>query len=45
MKWVDKIEVSGAKRVWVYFNNDNEAHAPRNAVTMRRLLLKTLDVS
>ena len=41
MKWVDKIEVSGAKRVWVYFNNDNEAHAPRNAVTMRRLLLKS----
>ena len=38
MKWVDKIEVSGAKRVWVYFNNDNEAHAPRNAATMRRLL-------
>jgi uncharacterized protein YecE (DUF72 family) len=40
MKWIDKIEASGAKRVWVYFNNDNEAHAPRNAATMRRLLLK-----
>jgi uncharacterized protein YecE (DUF72 family) len=45
MKWVNKIKVSGAKRVWVYFNNDNEAHAPRNAVTMRRLLLKSLAVS
>ena len=41
MKWVDKIKVSGAKRVWVYFNNDNEAHAPRNAATMRRLLQKS----
>ena len=41
MKWVDKIKVSGAKKVWVYFNNDYEAHAPRNAVTMRRLLLKS----
>ena len=41
MKWVNKINVSGAKRVWVYFNNDNEAHAPRNAATMRRLLQKS----
>jgi uncharacterized protein YecE (DUF72 family) len=41
IKWVDKIEVSGAKRAWVYFNNDNEAHAPRNAATMRRLLQKS----
>jgi uncharacterized protein YecE (DUF72 family) len=39
--WVDKIKASGAKRVWVYFNNDNEAHAPRNAATMRRLLQKS----
>jgi uncharacterized protein YecE (DUF72 family) len=41
MKWVNKIEASGAKRVWIYFNNDNEAHAPRNAATMRRLLQKS----
>jgi uncharacterized protein YecE (DUF72 family) len=23
---------------WVYFNNDYDAHAPRNAATMQRLL-------
>ena len=25
---------------WVYFNNDNEAHAPENAKTMQRLLAR-----
>ena len=45
-KWADRITASGAKRAWVYFNNDYEAHAPRNAATMRRLLVKSpLDVS
>ena len=29
---------SGAKRAWIYFNNDNDAHAPKNAATLRRLL-------
>jgi uncharacterized protein YecE (DUF72 family) len=29
---------SGAKRVWIYFNNDNDAYAIANAKTMRRLL-------
>jgi uncharacterized protein YecE (DUF72 family) len=37
-KWADRITASGAKRAWVYFNNDYDAHAPRNAATMRRLL-------
>jgi uncharacterized protein YecE (DUF72 family) len=41
-KWANKITASGAKRVWVYFNNDHEAHAPRNAVAMRRLLVKSI---
>ena len=40
-KWTARIKASGAKRAWVYFNNDNEAHAPRNAGTMRRLLVKS----
>jgi uncharacterized protein YecE (DUF72 family) len=40
-KWADRITASGAKRAWVYFNNDYEAHAPRNAATMRQLLLKS----
>ena len=39
-KWADRITVSGVKRAWVYFNNDYEAHAPRNAATMRRLLVR-----
>lgn len=39
-KWADRIKSSGAKRAWIYFNNDYEAHAPRNAATMRRLLVK-----
>ena len=39
-KWADRIKGSGAKRVWIYFNNDYEAYAPRNAATMRRLLAK-----
>jgi uncharacterized protein YecE (DUF72 family) len=36
--WAEKIKASGAKRVWVYFNNDNEAYAIGNAKTMRQLL-------
>jgi uncharacterized protein YecE (DUF72 family) len=38
--WAERIKASGAKRVWIYFNNDYEANAPRNAATMRRLLAK-----
>jgi uncharacterized protein YecE (DUF72 family) len=37
-EWANKIEVSGAKRAWIYFNNDNEGHAPKNAMVLRRLL-------
>ena len=37
-KWADKIQASGAKRAWVYFNNDYEGFAPKNALAMRRLL-------
>lgn len=36
--WVEKIRNSGAKRIWVYFNNDYDGYAPKNALTMRRLL-------
>ena len=39
-KWADRIRSSGAKRAWIYFNNDYEAYAPKNAVTMRRLMMK-----
>ena len=36
-KWADRIKASGATRAWVYFNNDYEAYAPKNARTMSRL--------
>ena len=41
-RWAERIKASGAKRAWVYFNNDYEANAPRNAATMRRVLSKLL---
>lgn len=37
-KWADKIRDCGARRAWVYFNNDYEGFAPKNALAMRRLL-------
>lgn len=36
--WADRIKASGAKRAWIYFNNDNDAHAPKNATALRRIL-------
>jgi uncharacterized protein YecE (DUF72 family) len=36
--WAGRIRASGAKRAWIYFNNDNEAHAPKNATALRRML-------
>src|SRR4030095_926248 len=32
MELRNRSKASGAKRAWVYFNNDNDAHAPRNAL-------------
>jgi uncharacterized protein YecE (DUF72 family) len=40
--WANRIKASGATRAWVYFNNDNDAHAPRNATTLRRMLARSL---
>ena len=39
--WAAKIRDSGAKRTWVYFNNDNDAYAPKNAAVFRRLLQRS----
>jgi uncharacterized protein YecE (DUF72 family) len=39
-EWATRIRASGAKRAWVYFNNDNDAHAPKNAVALRRVLAR-----
>lgn len=36
--WADRIVASGAREVWVYFNNDAQGHAIKNALVLRRLL-------
>ena len=41
-RWAERIESSGARRAWIYFNNDYEAKAPRNAATMGRLFTRSL---
>jgi uncharacterized protein YecE (DUF72 family) len=38
LKWASRIKESGARRAWIYFNNDYDAHAPRNAKTLHRML-------
>ena len=38
LEWANKIKASAAKCAWIYFNNDNDAHAPKNAMVLRRLL-------
>lgn len=38
--WAERIKASGAKRAWIYFNNDNDAYAIGNAKEMRRLLVR-----
>jgi uncharacterized protein YecE (DUF72 family) len=43
--WADRIKASGAKRAWIYFNNDNDAHAPKNATALRRILGRVLPVA
>ena len=36
--WARRIEESGAKTVWAYFNNDRDGYAIRNARALSRLL-------
>jgi uncharacterized protein YecE (DUF72 family) len=36
--WADRIRASGAERVWVYFNNDRDGYAVKNARELLRLL-------
>lgn len=38
LEWAHKIKASGARRAWIYFNNDNDANAPKNALVLQRLL-------
>jgi uncharacterized protein YecE (DUF72 family) len=36
--WVKKLRTSGAREAWIYFNNDREGFALRNARQLQRLL-------
>jgi uncharacterized protein YecE (DUF72 family) len=36
--WAERIRSSGAEEVWVYFNNDRQGHAIKNALALRRML-------
>lgn len=38
MVWAHRIRECRAKRVWVYFNNDNEGYAIQNAKTLNKRL-------
>lgn len=38
MEWTKRIVASEAKRSWIYFNNDYDAHAPKNATVLLRML-------
>jgi len=37
-QWADKIRKSNAKNVWSYFNNDANAYAVKNCLTLMKLL-------
>jgi uncharacterized protein YecE (DUF72 family) len=39
-EWKDRIEASGAKHAWIYFDNDFGGYAPKNARTLRKLLAR-----
>jgi uncharacterized protein YecE (DUF72 family) len=36
--WARRIKAAGAKRVWAYFNNDFQAFAIKNALTLNHML-------
>jgi uncharacterized protein YecE (DUF72 family) len=37
-EWAERIRNSGAEEAWIYFNNDREGHAIKNALVLRRML-------
>lgn len=37
-EWKDRIKAAGAKRAWIYFDNDFRAYAPKNARALSKLL-------
>ncbi|MEO6873598.1 MAG: DUF72 domain-containing protein, partial [Opitutaceae bacterium] len=36
--WAERLAATGAKEAWLYFNNDRDAHAIKNALELRALL-------
>jgi uncharacterized protein YecE (DUF72 family) len=36
--WLERVRASGAEEAWIYFNNDREGFAVKNALMLRRLL-------
>lgn len=36
--WAERIRASDAKEAWIYFNNDRQGHAIKNALMLRRML-------
>jgi uncharacterized protein YecE (DUF72 family) len=39
-EWAARMKASGAKWAWIYFNNDYNAYAPKNARTFQRILAR-----
>ena len=42
-EWAEKIRTSGAKRAWIYFDNDRDAFSIKNAKTLRRMLKEAVN--
>lgn len=40
-EWAKRIDASRSRTVWVYFNNDRDGYAVKNARTLSQLLLKS----
>jgi len=38
LKWAERIQASGAKRAWVYFNNDRDGNAIKNAKALMAMV-------
>lgn len=43
--WKERILMSGAKEVWIYFDNDHHGHAVKNALQLRRMLSSARSVT
>ena len=37
-EWADRIQASGAREAWIFFNNDRDGNAIRNAQKLQKLI-------